>query len=93
MDEELFVYHRSGEQLHLALPLQPAVMRVAIPDTAPGESVQVSVHFTAPNSPGTVLSYWKSTHADGSLCYPSARGVWVKVLVSTLAATAGDAGD
>ena len=93
MDEEVFVYQRSGEQLHLALPLQPDALRVAIPDTAPGDSVQISVGFTAPNSPGTVLSYWKATHADGRLCYPGARGVWAKVLVSTLAATASETGD
>lgn len=88
MDDEVFVYTRSGEQLHLALPLQPAAPVLPIPTTAPGDTVQLSMTFTAPDSPGTVLSYWKSTHADGSLCYPSSRGVWVKVLVSTLASGA-----
>ena len=86
MDDEIVVYGRSGENLHLAQALQPAVREVPIPTTQPGQVVQVSVEFTAPNSPGTVLSYWKSVHADGSFCFPSSRGVWVKVLVTALAA-------
>lgn len=86
MDEEVVVYSRSGEILRLAQPLQPAVLQVPVPDTQPGKTVQLSVEFTAPNSPGTVLSYWKMVFADGALCYPAARGVWVKVLVTALAA-------
>ena len=90
MDEDLVVYRRSGEILHLAQPLRPAALQVPVPDTQPGETVQLSVAFTAPNSPGTVLSYWKMVFADGALCYPAARGVWVKVLVTALAAAGGE---
>lgn len=90
MDEEVVVYSRSGEVLRLAQPLQPAVLQVPVPNTQPGETVQLSVEFTAPNSPGTVLSYWKTVFADGALCYPAARGVWVKVLVTALAAAGSE---
>ena len=90
MDEEVVVYSRAGEILRLAQPLQPAVLQVPVPTTQPGETVQVSVEFTAPNSPGTVLSYWKMVFADGALCYPAARGVWVKVLVTMLAAAGSE---
>ena len=90
MDEEMVVYSRSGEILRLAQPLQPVVPQVPVPTTQPGETVQLSVEFTAPNSPGTVLSYWKMVFADGALCYPAARGVWVKVLVTALAAAGSE---
>jgi hypothetical protein len=85
MDEDVVVYTRSGEVLSLAHNLQPAHTRVPVPDTRPGELVRVSVDFTAPDPPGTVLSYWKSTFADGSLCFPQSRGLWVKVRVTSMA--------
>lgn len=85
MDEEIVVYSRSGETLHLAQSLRPAVSRVAIPTTGPGGVVQLQVELTAPVLPGTVLSYWKSTFADGTPCFPGAAGVWVKVVVTSLA--------
>ena len=87
MDEEILVYSRRGEQLHLAPNLQPVVGRVAVPDTAPGKAVVLSVDFVAPQAPCTVLSYWKMCHADGTLCFPDARGLWVKVTVNTLASS------
>ena len=87
-DEEILVYQRSGETLHLAANLIPAARRVAVPFTAPGGKVSISVSFTAPDAPGTLLSYWKMAFADGAHCFPPARGVWVKVRVSTLASAA-----
>lgn len=87
-DEELLVYQRTGEVLHLAGNLMPTTTRVAVPDTAPGEKAQISMRFTAPGTPGTVLSYWKMAFTDGSFCFPPARGVWVKVRVSNLARAA-----
>ena len=88
MDEEVLVYTRSGEVLRLAHNLRPALTCVPVPNTMPGELVQVSVDFTAPEPPGTVLSYWKSTFADGSLCFPKSRGLWVKVRVTSMASGA-----
>ncbi|MCX7277097.1 MAG: NBR1-Ig-like domain-containing protein [Burkholderiales bacterium] len=83
MDEEVVVATRTGETLHLAHNLVPASSRIAVPTTAPGATVQLSVELTAPQTPGTVLSYWKSVFADGTLCFPDSVGVWVKVRVNT----------
>lgn len=88
MDEDVLVYSRSGEVLRLAHNLRPAQTRVPVPDTRPGELVRISVDFTAPEPPGTVLSYWKSAFADGSLCFPQSRGLWVKVRVTSMASGA-----
>lgn len=85
MDEDIMVYARSGETLHLAHNLIPSHSRVPVPTTAPGDLVQISVEFTAPEPPGTVLSYWKSVFADGQLCFPESRGLWVKVQITSMA--------
>lgn len=85
MDEEILVYGKIGEALHIANNLLPAATRVPVPDTMPGQLVQVSVDFTAPEPPGTVLSYWKSVFEDGGLCFPQSRGLWVKVRVTSMA--------
>ena len=91
MDEELVVYTRTGETLKIAENLIPTVKRVPIPYTPPKSSVQLNVEFTAPRMPGVFLSYWKSVHADGSLCFPKAQGLSVKVRVSSLATAAREA--
>ena len=80
-DEEVVVFSRQGEELVLAPCLSPAERSIPIPRTEPGETVNLEVEFTAPNDPATVLSYWKMTRADGTLCFPGMRGVWVKVVV------------
>ena len=85
MDEEIVVATRTGETLHLAPNLVPASTRIAVPTTLPGGAVQLSVEFTAPQPPGTVLSYWKLVWADGTLCFPSSVGVWAKVRVNNFA--------
>lgn len=92
MDEDIVVYTRSGEQLHLAQSLKPAVPRIPMPTTLPGQSVRLSVDFTAPSMPCTVVSYWKSVFADGAPCIPSGSGVWVKVVVTSLATSAPQGG-
>ena len=88
MDEELVVYTRTGETLKIAENLIPTAKRIVIPYTPPKSSVQLNIEFTAPRMPGVFLSYWKSVHADGSLCFPKAQGLSVKVRVSTLATAA-----
>jgi transcriptional regulator with XRE-family HTH domain len=90
MDEEVLVYTRLGEVLKIAHNLRPDQTRVPVPDTMPGELVQVSVDFTAPEPPGTVLSYWKSVFEDGSQCFPKSRGLWVKVRVTSMAQGANE---
>jgi DNA-binding XRE family transcriptional regulator len=91
MDEELVVYTRTGETLKIAENLIPTVKRIPIPYTPPKSSVQLKVEFTAPRMPGIFLSYWKSVHADGTLCFPKNQGLSVKVRVSTLATAAREA--
>jgi transcriptional regulator with XRE-family HTH domain len=91
IDEELVVYTRTGETLKIAENLIPALKRVPIPYTAPKSAVQLQVEFTAPRMPGIFLSYWKSVYADGTLCFPKAQGLSVKVRVTTLATAAREA--
>jgi Ig-like domain from next to BRCA1 gene len=88
MDEEIVVTSRTGEVLELAQNLIPSAQRVALPYTKAGDKLSVSVSFTAPSQPMTVLSYWKSVFEDGSLCFPKAAGLWCKVRVTALADTA-----
>lgn len=83
MDEHVSIYSRRGDEIHVATPLRPQSSRVPIPTTLPGEVAEISVSFTAPLMPGTVMSYWKSSFADGTLCFPDSTGLWVKVQVVT----------
>lgn len=85
MDEEIVVFTRTGEPMPIAGNLIPDVQRIAVPYTAPGAVVKLSVAFTAPAIPGTFISYWKSVFEDGSLCFPEELGLSVKVRVNTLA--------
>jgi len=87
-DDEIVVYSRTGEKLELANNLVPSTSRVSVPFTAPGDVVHICVEFTAPKLPATVLSYWKSVFADGSLCFPKATGLWCKVRVTSMAQNA-----
>lgn len=91
MDEEIVVTTRTGETLRITDSLKPAAVRIPIPATAPGDVVKLTVEFTAPTSPGTFLSYWKSVFADGTLCFPKAQGLSVKVRVNTMATGAFEA--
>ncbi len=89
VDEELVVTSRTGDRLVIAQRLRPAVQRFAVPYTAPGATVEMSVDFKAPPSPGTCVSYWKSYFADGRLCFPTAVGLSCCVRVIS-ARAAGD---
>jgi hypothetical protein len=90
MDEEIVVSIRTGEVLELGQNLIPHAQRVAVPYTKAGDKVCVSMTFTAPKQPMTVLSYWKSVFEDGSLCFPNATGLWCKVRVTSLATAAAE---
>ncbi len=90
MDDEIVVSTRTGELLTLAPNLVPHALRVPVPYTKPGDIARISVQFTAPKLPMTVLSYWKSVFEDGSLCFPKATGLWCKVRVNRLADAPGE---
>lgn len=87
MDEDIAIYTRRGDEVYIAAPLLPAVSRVPIATTLPGQEAHISVRLTAPSLPGTVVSYWKSAFADGTLCFPEATGLWVKVRVLSTRST------
>lgn len=83
-DDDLLVYHKVGGRLEVAQGLVPTVTEIPVPTTEPGEKVTMSVEFTAPKLPGTVLSYWKSFYSDGTPCFPDGSGVWAKVRVTSV---------
>lgn len=68
----------------VAEKLQPDAMEIAVPHTAPGEIVRLSVDFKAPTVPSTCISYWKSFFEDGSLCFPNSVGLSCKVRVISM---------
>jgi hypothetical protein len=56
---------------------------VPIPDTAPGDTVVISVNVVAPDRPAHYIAHWKMTDAHGQLCFPDryGYGVWVSFVV------------
>jgi hypothetical protein len=84
MDESISVFSDAGAKLNIADNLVPDHARIPVPYTEPGAIVKLTVNFTAPKSPGTFVSYWKSVFEDGTLCLPKAQGLSVKVRVSSL---------
>ena len=82
-DEEICAYTRLGEQLEIAPNLIPSQTRVAVPPTKPNEIARIAVNFTAPDTTGSVLSYWKMVFADGTSCFPAALGLWCKLRIIT----------
>ncbi|GGM53558.1 hypothetical protein GCM10012275_25760 [Longimycelium tulufanense] len=58
-----------------------SVDRVRIPDTRPGETVQVSVEVRAPDEPGHCQVYWKMADAHGRLLLPGHRGIFYLVKI------------
>lgn len=52
------------------MQLRPDVQQIAIPDTQPGERIQLSIVFTAPSTPCRVISFWKATDSQGNLQFP-----------------------
>lgn len=64
--------------------LIPVSDQVPIPYTAPGDSVIVSVDFTAPPLPGTVISEWKSVNDKGHTLFPDHKPLYCIVKVVTI---------
>lgn len=88
MDDDLVVMRRMPDgslaPTRVTEALVPAVREVVVDDTLPGDTVQISVDFSAPVIDGTFFSYWKSAFADGTLCYPESVGLSVRVRVVDL---------
>lgn len=47
-----------------------SVEKISVPHTAPGQSVDLSVEFTAPTIPGSCRTDWKMTDSAGTLMFP-----------------------
>lgn len=61
--------------------LLPSLNEVEIEETAPGETVCISVAFKAPDYPCTAISYWKMINATGEFCFPEHEGLSCTVKV------------
>ncbi|CAA6821465.1 MAG: Unknown protein [uncultured Thiotrichaceae bacterium] len=51
--------------------LVPLATSIDIPQTSPGETVELSVTFKAPSYPCTTISYWKSVDKDTQALFPN----------------------
>ncbi len=64
--------------------LVPTQRVIDIPETLPGESVILSVEFTAPSYPCSLISYWKMTDEHEDICFPEMEGLSCMVRVVSL---------
>jgi len=55
---------------------------VPIPETGPGETVDISVTFTTPHLPGSCRTDWKSSDKNGNLHFPDMHGLFSVVTVT-----------
>jgi len=74
---------------HIAAPkarrgLVPTQRVIDIPETLPGDSVILSVEFTAPSYPCSLISYWKMTDEHEEICFPETEGLSCMVHVVSL---------
>lgn len=62
-------------------PLRAQYSCVPVPYTAPGEHVILSAWFRAPETSGTVISFWKLIDESGDYCFPTNTGLSCQVRV------------
>lgn len=55
---------------------------VPIPDTMPGETVDISVTFVTPHLPGSCRTDWKTADDRGNLYFPEMHGLYSIVVVT-----------
>lgn len=89
----MIFYGRNGGLLDIAEKLRPDHSILPIPNTQPGETVELSVDFTAPSTPCTVISYWKMLNPEGQFAFPASKGLWVKVRVTGVTQAASNSLD
>ncbi|MFG3689321.1 NBR1-Ig-like domain-containing protein [Micromonospora sp. NPDC047740] len=58
-----------------------APVAVAIPQTMPGETVDIAVSVRTPGEPGSCKIYWKMADEDGRMYFPLKRPVFLDVRV------------
>jgi transcriptional regulator with XRE-family HTH domain len=83
-ESDAFVIQNCLTEANLVRGLLPMQRVIDIPDTLTGDTVRLSVEFTAPSYPCSVISYWKMLDADGDICFPATAGVWCLVKVVSL---------
>jgi hypothetical protein len=49
---------------------------VPIPDTQPGETIDISVTFKTPHLPGSCRTDWKTSDDRGNLYFPNMHGLF-----------------
>ena len=64
--------------------LKSARKKYPIPDTAPGEEIELTITFLAPRYPCTVVSCWDIVNVDGKKCFPSEEPLSCMVRVISL---------
>lgn len=63
--------------------LMPEQREIPIDDLKPGDSIRLSVDFTAPAFPCSAISYWKMVDKNGVFCFPEHEGLSCLVQVVT----------
>jgi len=61
--------------------LVPKEKKTPIANLEPGQTTQISVEFTAPNIPGSCISYWKMTDNEGTPFFPNIEGLSCQVQI------------
>jgi hypothetical protein len=64
--------------------LVSSAARERIPNTNPGECVEVSVKLKAPEVATTTTGIWKMTFKDGKLCYPERYTYGLSLIIQVL---------
>jgi len=73
-----------GSSESIAVGLRPTKRSIHVPETAPKQKVELSVEFTAPQTPGTVMSMWKMVGSDDREVFPDRNGLTCVVRVVSL---------
>lgn len=82
--DDQFIIPQCVADTNLVRGLLPAQRVINIPDTLIGDKVRLSVEFTAPSYPCSLVSYWKMADACGETCFPATAGLWCLVKVISL---------
>lgn len=63
--------------------LKPDCNLIALPTTAPQQTITITMRFTAPSVAGRYISYWKMVDEQGRFCFANAIGLSAQILVMT----------
>jgi transcriptional regulator with XRE-family HTH domain len=83
LDEQLRVCSENND-CSIVHGLTPDCHSVAVPVLKPDERWKVSICFSAPSYPCTVISHWKMVDASGNVCFPENQPLTCLVKVVSL---------